>query len=54
MPEILSQRCFVELREKLRPHRGIEAADFVDQLTFVHEVFTFRLASECTGLRPAA
>ena len=41
MAEILAQGGFVELGKKLRLHRDVEATDLVNQLTFIHGVFTF-------------
>ena len=44
--EILLEGGIVELREEFLLGRCVEAADVVDELTFVHGVFTFRLARE--------
>jgi hypothetical protein len=41
MIEILLQGRFVELRQKLRRHRGVVPADIIDKLTFVHCSLTF-------------
>jgi len=39
--EVLLQRLIVELREEIRLSGLIELANAVDELTFVHGVFTF-------------
>ena len=39
--EILRQSNFVELRQKLWADRLVELTDLVDELTFVHDSFTF-------------
>jgi hypothetical protein len=40
--QILLQSRFVELCQEMRRNRGIEPADIVDQLTFIHKAITFK------------
>ena len=49
MIEILPQRRRVKLRQKLRLGGGIESADFVDELTFVHGGCLLSLAKSKTA-----
>jgi hypothetical protein len=42
MPQVLLQSLVVELREKVGLGGLVELANPVDQLTFVHGVFTFQ------------
>jgi hypothetical protein len=39
--EVLLERCFIELCQKLGLGGTIEAADVVDELTFIHDGFNF-------------
>lgn len=39
--EVLPQRVIVELRQKLGADGQVELANLVDELTFVHDSFTF-------------
>jgi hypothetical protein len=41
MLEVLLESRFIELRQELGLNVMVEAADVVDELTFVHKVFTF-------------
>jgi hypothetical protein len=50
MIKVLPQRGFVELAEKTQFDRGVELADFINQLTFGHRVLTF----ECLQLADVA
>ena len=45
--EILPQGVLIELGQELRADRGVQLADFVDELTFVHDRLTFGLLSGC-------
>ena len=40
--EVLAEGGLVELGEELGVGGGVDAADLVDELTFIHGVFTFR------------
>jgi hypothetical protein len=44
--EVLLQGRLVELGEELGAHREVKTADIIDQLTFIHDGFTFRGASD--------
>jgi hypothetical protein len=44
--QVLLQRRRVKLRQELRLGGRVEAANVVDQLTFIHEGFTFQLAGD--------
>lgn len=52
MFEILLQRRFIELGEKLGLNRCVVLTNLVDELTFTHRVFSFAKLRMRTGLQP--
>jgi len=48
MLEVLLKGRFVELCEELGLDGRVEAADVVDQLTFIHDRFTLRMTGHLT------